>query len=116
MQSKKLRDLIVTTLEELKAQEITALDVKKLTDITDYMIICSGTSSRHVHAMGKNLINKLKTQQIRPLGIEEEPNGSWTLVDFTDAVVHIMLPETRELYNLEKLWAVDRAKSQRTQE
>jgi len=113
MKSEKLRELIMENLEELKAQEIVALNVKKLTDITDFMVICSGTSSRHVNAIGKNLITKIKQHQIRPLGVEEEPNGEWTLVDFGDVVVHIMLPGTREFYNLEKLWGVNLAKQNR---
>jgi ribosome-associated protein len=115
MKPETLRELIIENLEELKAQEIVALNVKKLTDITDFMVICSGTSSRHVHAIAKNLIDKIKQHQIRPLGVEEEPNGAWTLVDFGDVVVHIMLPGTREFYNLEKLWGVNLAKQNRSQ-
>ena len=115
MKPEKLRELIIENLEEFKAQDIVALNVTDLTDITDFMIICSGTSSRHVHSIAKNLITKIKQHQIRPLGLEQEANGEWTLVDFADVVVHIMLPAPRELYDLEKLWGVNLAEKQRGQ-
>ncbi len=114
MKSEKLRELIIENLEQLKAEDIVALNVKKLTDITDFMVICSGTSSRHVNAMAKNLIDKMKEHKIRPLGVEDDPNGTWTLIDFGDVIAHIMLPGTREFYNLEKLWGVNLAKQNRS--
>ena len=113
MKSEKLRELVIENLEEFKATDIVALAVHDLTDITDYMIICSGTSSRHVHSISHNMIDKIKEHSIRPLGVEEESNGEWTLVDFGDVIVHVMLPQTREFYNLEKLWAVNLAKQNR---
>jgi ribosome-associated protein len=113
MKPEKLRELVIANLEEFKAVDIVALAVHDLTDITDFMIICSGTSSRHVHSISRNMIDKIKQHGIRPLGVEEEPNGEWTLVDFGDVIVHIMLPQTREFYNLEKLWAVSLAKQNR---
>ncbi len=113
MKSERLRKLVIENLEELKAIDIVALAIHNLTDIADYMVICCGTSSRHVHSIASNLIEKIKQHEVRPFGIEEAPNGEWTLVDFGDVIVHIMLPGTREFYKLEKLWAVDLVKERR---
>jgi ribosome-associated protein len=113
MKSEKLQDLVIKNLEELKAIDIVALAIHNLTDIADYMVICSGTSSRHVDSVANNLIEKIKQHGIRPFGVEEAPGGEWTLVDFGDVIVHVMLPGTREFYKLEKLWAVDLAKKKR---
>jgi ribosome-associated protein len=103
--SKQLETFILKQLNESKAQEVVSLDIAPLTTIADYMIICTGTSSRHVGSMADNLVAKAKEKKIIALGIEHDPTGNWTLVDFGDAIVNIMLPKTRELYNLEKLWA-----------
>ena len=102
--SKKLLKIILDNLSDHKAQDIVNLDVRKLTDITDYMVICSATSSRHVQTLTKHLITGVKQQGIRPLGVEEDPAGNWNLIDLEDVIVNIMLPETREFYALEKLW------------
>jgi len=113
MKSERLQELVIENLEEFKALDIVALAIHNLTDIADYMVICSGTSSRHVHSVANKLIEKIKEHEIKPFGVEEAPNGEWTLVDFGDVIVHIMLPGTREFYKLEKLWAVDLAKGRR---
>ena len=113
MKSTQLKKLVIEILDEYKAQDITSLKVDQLTDITDYMIICSGTSSRHVHSLSDHLITTIKKHHIRPLGVESEPLGTWTLVDLGDVIVHIMLPETREFYKLEKLWGITLAEEKR---
>lgn len=105
--SKKLQKLIHTALDDAKAEDILVLDVRKLTDITDYMIIASGTSTRHVSAMADKLIDKMRTSGFRPLGVEGEGAGEWVLIDFGDVVTHVMHPTTRAFYNLEKFWAND---------
>jgi ribosome-associated protein len=105
MTSKQLETFILKQLDETKAQDIVSLEISPLTSIADYMIICSGTSSRHVGSLADNLAANAKEKKIAVLGVEHDPTGNWTLVDFGDVIVNIMLPKARELYNLEKLWA-----------
>lgn len=102
--------LITDTMEALKAQDVQALDVRALTTMTDYMIIASGRSDRQVKAIADKVIEAAKTRKIRPLGVEGLRQGEWILIDFGDVIAHVMHPDTREYYQLEKLWAVtDRA-------
>lgn len=104
MKPEELKTLAVDALEELKAEDITVLDVHELTSITDYMIICSGRSSRHLHSIADNVAVQAKKHKQQPLGIEGKNSNDWVLVDLGDVVVHVMLPKTREFYDLEKLW------------
>lgn len=104
MTSEQLRDLITHALEDLKGQNIRIFDVRQLTDVTDFMIICSGTSSRHVSALAENIVLKLKAAQIPPLGVEGQATGEWVLVDAIDVIVHVMQPSIRAFYQLEALW------------
>ncbi len=102
--------LITDTMEDLKAQDVQTLDVRALTTMTDYMIIASGRSDRQVKAIADRIIEAAKTRQIRPLGVEGQQQAEWILIDFGDVIAHVMHPDTREYYQLEKLWAVtDRA-------
>ncbi|MGS2743785.1 ribosome silencing factor [Vreelandella aquamarina] len=105
MQIETLKTLAIDALEELKARDITQLDVAKLTDVTDLMVIASGTSTRHVSALAQNLVEKAKEQGLQPRGVEGGDNADWVLVDLGDVIVHVMLPEARALYDLERLWA-----------
>ena len=105
MQAKATQKLIYEALLDAKAQDIRVLDVRKVTDFTDYMIIASGTSNRHVIAMGDRIIDALRDHGRRPIGIEGQDPGDWVVVDFGDVVVHLMRPQTRDFYNLEKLWS-----------
>ncbi len=106
MNSDKLTDLVVNALDDIKAQDIVKLDVRDMTTVTDYMIVASGTSSRHVQALVENVAEKAKAAGHRPLGIEGEDGGEWVLLDLQDTLVHVMLPKVREFYNLEKLWSL----------
>ena len=100
----QLSQVIVIELEEAKANDICQLDVRNLTDITDFMIIASGTSHRHVHAMADRVRDAARRHNFRPIGLEGELENNWILIDFSDVVVHLMMPEVRHFYSLERLW------------
>jgi len=106
MNSEELCDLVVDALEEVKGQDIIKLNVREMTSVTDWMIVASGTSSRHVQALVENVAQQAKAAGHRPMGIEGESGGEWVLLDLQDALVHVMLPKVREFYNLEKLWSI----------
>jgi ribosome-associated protein len=109
MNSEELADLAVDALEEIKGLDIIKLDVSDMTTVTDWMIVASGTSGRHVKALVDNVAERAKAAGHRPLGIEGESGGEWVLLDLQDALVHVMLPKIREFYNLEKLWSISPA-------
>jgi len=98
------RELVVDALEEIKAVNIAQLDVRELSDVMDCLVICSGTSNRHVKSLADNVVVKCKQAGLQPLGVEGQDAGEWVLVDLGDVVVHIMLPATRDFYDLERLW------------
>lgn len=96
--------LVVAALENLKARNIVTLDVRRLTDVMDQIIIASGTSNRHVKSLADNAMMELKKQGYRVYGAEGEDTGEWVLVDFGGVVLHVMQPHIREFYDLERLW------------
>ena len=102
-----LKQLILTALDDMKAEDIVELDVNGKTSVTDLLIIASGTSSRHVKSIASNVAVEAKKQGKQPLGIEGEEQGEWVLVDLGDIVVHVMQPHVRQFYDLEKLWCFD---------
>ena len=104
LNSEDLVKLAIDALEEIKAQDITTIDVREKTSITDFMVIASGTSSRHVKSLVDNVLEKTKEQGVRPIGSEGLDSGEWALLDLGDIVVHVMLPTTRQFYDLERLW------------
>ena len=106
MNNDQLNKLVVSALEDLKAKEITCLDVTAGTDMADTMVFVTGTSNRHVKSLAQNVSVEAKKAGIQPLGIEGMDTGDWVLVDLGNVLVHIMLPEMRDLYDLEKLWSV----------
>ncbi|MBM5812539.1 MAG: ribosome silencing factor [Gammaproteobacteria bacterium] len=101
-----LTDIAVAALGDMKAVNVKVIDVRKLTDVTDTMIIATGTSDRHVRSIADRLIERCRGAGHRPSGVEGEREGEWVLVDLRDLIVHVMLPRIREYYGLEKLWEV----------
>src|SRR3569623_3458079 len=110
----EIRELALAALDDLKAIVVEVMDVRTLTSITDYMIVASGTSYRHVKALAVSVVEKSKQAGHRPLSVEGEREAEWILVDLADVVVHIMLPATRDFYQLEKLWDVAEAEIRKT--
>lgn len=104
MNAEDLKKLVLETLEDYKAQDVIDIDVRQLTSVTDYMIICTSTSRRHALTIAEHLVTNAKHQGVTPLGVEGESEGEWILVDLVDIVVHIMQAKAREFYSLEKLW------------
>ena len=99
-----LRDVVLGALAELKAVNVRAIDVRGITDITDTMVVASGTSDRHVKSIADRVVQRCKEAGYRPYGMEGERDGEWVLLDLQDVVLHVMLPRVREFYALEKLW------------
>lgn len=109
MQSEAAKAMVLTALEDIKANDIVVLDVSPYASFTDYMVFASGTSSRHVSSIAGSVIDAAKKLNSPPLGVEGLDVGDWVLVDLGDVVVHVMLPATREHYELEKLWGEEMA-------
>ena len=99
-----VRRWIVDELDDAKAVDILELDIRPLTQIADWMVVASGTSTRHVLALAERLRAAGVRYGVKPSGVEGESEGEWVLLDFGDLIVHLMLPATREFYDLEGLW------------
>ena len=107
MNSDDIKKMVLTALDDLKGKDIVTLDVRAMTDITDYMVVCTGTSNRHVKSLADNVAMELKKSGLPAMGIEGvEQASEWALVDFGDVVVHVMLPDTRDFYDLERIWSI----------
>jgi ribosome-associated protein len=102
----RLAEVVTAALDDLKAQNVAVIDVSGLTDVTDTIVIASGTSDRHVKSLAGRVLERAKEAGFRSLGTEGEREGEWVLVDLQDVIVHVMLPRIREFYALEKLWDV----------
>jgi ribosome-associated protein len=103
----ELKQLAIDALEDLKAEDIVVLDVRDKTTVTDWIVVASGSSSRHVKSIANNVIAEVKKAGKSPLGSEGENEGEWVLVDLGDVIVHVMQRQVREYYDLESLWSVD---------
>ena len=100
-----LKSVVVSTLDLNKAQDIITIDLKDKSSIADYMIIASGTSSRHIQSLSEQVLEKLKDNGIKNSKIEGKDSSEWKLVDGIDLIVHIFHPEKRKFYELEKIWS-----------
>ncbi|PJG85130.1 ribosome silencing factor [Conservatibacter flavescens] len=98
-------NFIIEKLDDLKAMDILHLDVRGKSPITDDMVICTGTSNRHVSSMAQKLIDECKKSGIETFGEEGKATADWVVVDFGQVIVHLMQQDSREMYQLEKLWA-----------
>lgn len=114
MNPEQLRDLVVAALEDMKAVNVAVLDVRRASSVTDYMLVASGNSDRHVRAIVASVVEAAGERGIKPVGVEGEVHAQWALVDLGDVVVHVMKPEVREFYQLEKLWGFDSVAESRT--
>lgn len=113
MQVEALRDLVVKTLEDMKAFDIVTLDVRGKTSITDYFVIASGTSDRHVKSTAESVAFQAKQAGQQPIGTEGLQEGEWALIDLNGVVVHVMQQRVRDFYQLERLWNVDPAAAEK---
>ena len=104
-ESRQLLELAIAVLEDAKGDNIQVIDLTDRSSFADYMIVVSGSSTRQVKAMADRLIQRAKASGCTPLGVEGDREAEWVLVDLADVVVHLMLPQTRAFYNLEKLWS-----------
>ena len=100
-----LLELVVDALDDMKGINTVCLDVSTQSNVMDFLVICSGSSNRHVISLAENVSLKAKEAGTRPLGVEGEDAGEWVLVDLGDVVVHVMQPAARDFYDLERLWA-----------
>ena len=105
VQTEAIKKLTLQSLEDLKAIDIVALDVRNQASFTDYMIFASGTSRRHVNSIASAVVEAARLAKTPPYGVEGEDVGEWVLVDLGDVIVHVMLPDTRLFYEIEKLWS-----------
>jgi ribosome-associated protein len=107
MNSEQLKDTVVDALEDVKAQDLAVLPVRHLTSLTDYMVIATGTSNRHVRSLANEVQEKAKEAGGDVIGVEGEQTGEWVLIDLGDVVVHVMQAQVRDYYNIDELWGGD---------
>jgi ribosome-associated protein len=105
MTTEEMLAIAQEALADMKAQDVVCMNVGDMTDVTDYLIIASGTSNRHVRSLAENVELEMKKSGVRAIGVEGAQEGEWILADFGEVIVHAMLPATREFYDLEKLWS-----------
>jgi ribosome-associated protein len=105
-QDQQLIALIEGALEDMKAKDMITIDVRGRSTVTDYMMVASGTSKRHVASVAQEVLDKLKAQGILPIGVEGQDVGEWVLVDVGSVIVHVMMPDARDFYDIERLWSV----------
>jgi ribosome-associated protein len=107
MQIEALKRMALDALDDLKAKDVTVIDVRNKTSVTDWIVIATGSSSRHVKSLANSVVTSMKDAGKPVLGVEGEDDGEWVLVDLGDVIVHVMQQQVREFYDLESLWSVD---------
>lgn len=112
MQVKELLKKVEGVLDDRKGQNITIIDVIGKTSVTDYMMIVTSTSERHGKALSNYVVEAVKENGVIPLGVEGQKGSDWVLVDLGDVILHVMTAQSREFYQLEKLWSVDRVEKE----
>ncbi|WP_374053010.1 ribosome silencing factor [Xenorhabdus taiwanensis] len=105
LQGTELQQFVIDKLEDSKAQDIVAIDVRGKSSITDCMVICTGTSNRHLMSVADNLVDDCRQAGIMPLGVEGQGISDWVVVDLGEIMVHVMQEDSRRMYELEKLWS-----------
>ena len=115
MQSDKLLKIVLNELDERKGLNIATLDLSEKTSFTDYMVIVTGTSNRHLMSLCEHVAAKVEENGIQPLGLEGGPSADWVLLDLGDVIVQAMTAQARDYYQLEKLWSVDSPKTMEKQ-
>ena len=106
MKAVNLKELVIEALDDLKGKEVTCLEVGSITTIADYMIVVTGTSTRHVKSLSEEVAKKVKEAGLTVAGVEGQKQADWILVDLGDVIVHIMIDEARKSYDLESLWGM----------
>ena len=112
MESEALKDLVMDALDDIRGHDIVSLDVTGQTDIADYMVVASGNTARQVNALVDNVVEKVKAEGVGVIGVEGKDTGEWVLVDLADVIVHVMLPDVRDFYDLERLWSLGPARDE----
>ncbi|MDX7992910.1 ribosome silencing factor [Xenorhabdus sp. Reich] len=105
LQGTELQQFVIDKLEDSKAQDIVSIDVRGKSSVTDCMVICTGTSSRHLMSVADNLVDDCRKVGIMPLGVEGQGVSDWVVVDLGEIMVHVMQEDSRRMYELEKLWS-----------
>jgi ribosome-associated protein len=116
LQNTQLVEFVLDKIDDLKARDVLTFDVKHSSSITDFMIVCSGNSKKHVQSIAEHVAMEAKKQDMAPLGIEGLETGEWVLLDMGEVVLHVMQDSTRDFYQLEKLWQDQSQRLQGTDE
>ena len=111
MKANKLRDFAVKAVEDMKGQDVVCLDIEKLSTIADYMIVVTGTSTRHVKSIADEVAQRAKEEGVDVRGMEGATQAEWILIDLGDVIVHVMQAPVRKLYDLESLWSLSPSKA-----
>lgn len=116
MKLEEVRDIVNNSLEDMKAVDIVSIDVRGKSSMTDFLFVASGNSTRHVKSIADQVVINCKEQGLDVIGSEGRASAEWVLVDLNDVIVHVMLPSTRDFYQLEKLWEAEDATDKTVEE
>ncbi|MCC4785102.1 ribosome silencing factor [Vibrio lentus] len=105
MLREELKDFLADKADDMKAESIVTIDVEGKSSVTDFMIVCTGTSKRHVASIAQHVADEIRKVGLQPLGMDGQKEGEWVVLDMGTSMLHVMQEEHRELYQLEKLWS-----------